>query len=141
MEAKTVQDAFLVIQDQNTHKTNNTERTHYGKYCFGKTPMQTFIEGITVARKYQLQNHETIQPNETDKIPFGCEGEESYVTSDQTSDTFLSDIKTYVRIVLTITGNRNPDRPRHVILPYAYVKPLPPLYAFRQPFYRLPTGS
>lgn len=23
----------------------NTERTHSGKYCFGKTPMQTFIEG------------------------------------------------------------------------------------------------
>lgn len=54
----------------------NSERTHSGKYCFGKTPMQTFIEGITVARKYQLQNQETIKPNETDKIPFGCEGEE-----------------------------------------------------------------
>lgn len=23
----------------------NTQRTHSGKYCFGKTPMQTFIEG------------------------------------------------------------------------------------------------
>ena len=34
----------------------NTQRTHSGKYCFGKTPMQTFIEGIAVARKYQLQN-------------------------------------------------------------------------------------
>lgn len=33
----------------------NTERIHSGKYCFGKTPMQTFIERITVARKYQLQ--------------------------------------------------------------------------------------
>jgi len=32
----------------------NTERTHSGKYCFGKTPMQTFIGGIAVARKYQL---------------------------------------------------------------------------------------
>lgn len=67
----------------------NTERAHSGKYCFGKTPMQTFIEGITVARKYQLQNHETIQPNENDKISFGCEGKESYVTSQQTSDTFF----------------------------------------------------
>ena len=36
----------------------NTQRTHSGKYCFGKTPMQTFIEGIAVARKYQLQNQE-----------------------------------------------------------------------------------
>lgn len=34
----------------------NTERTHSVKYCFGKTSMQTFIERITVVRKYQLQN-------------------------------------------------------------------------------------
>lgn len=67
----------------------NTERTHSGKYCFGKTPMQTFIEGITVAKKYQLQNQETIKPNEVDKTPSGWESEESYVTSQQTSDTFL----------------------------------------------------
>ena len=42
--------------------------------------MQTFIEGITVARKYQLQNQETIQPNEADKTSFGCKSEEMYVT-------------------------------------------------------------
>ncbi len=53
----------------------NTQRTHSGKYCFGKTPMQTFIEGIAVARKYQLQNQEIIKPNEHDKISFGCEDE------------------------------------------------------------------
>ena len=58
----------------------NTQRTHSGKYCFGKTPMQTFIEGIAVARKYQLQNLEMIKPNEHDKISFGCEDEESCVT-------------------------------------------------------------
>ena len=67
----------------------NTGRTHSGKYCFGKTPMQTFCEGIAVARKYQLQNQDTIKPNEHDKISFGCEGEESCVTLQQTSDTFL----------------------------------------------------
>lgn len=50
---------------------------------------KTFIEGLTVARKYQLQNQETIQPNEMDKIPSGCESEESYVISGQTSDTFF----------------------------------------------------
>ncbi len=59
----------------------NTKRTHSGKYCFGKTPMQTFIEGIAVARKYQLQNLEIIKPNETNKTPFGCVYEESYVPS------------------------------------------------------------
>lgn len=57
----------------------NTQRTHSGKYCFGKTPTQTFIEGIAVARKYQLQNLEMIKPNEHDKISFGCEDEESCV--------------------------------------------------------------
>ena len=66
----------------------NTERTHSGKYCFGKTPMQTFIEGITVARKYQLQNQETVKPNEVDKTSFGCESEKSCVTLGQTTDNF-----------------------------------------------------
>ena len=67
----------------------NTERIHSGKYCFGKTPMQTFIEGINVARKYQLQSLEIIQPNEVDKTSFGCESKESSVTSQQTSDSFF----------------------------------------------------
>ncbi len=68
----------------------NTQRTHAGKYCFGKTPMQTFIEGIAVAKKYQLQNQKTIKPNEIDKAPFDCVSEESCVTSQQTSDTFAA---------------------------------------------------
>ncbi len=33
-------------------------------YGFGKTPMQTFIDGIAVAKKYRLQNQELIKPNE-----------------------------------------------------------------------------
>jgi hypothetical protein len=32
----------------------NNERTHSGKYCFGKTPMQTFIDSIDLARNKQL---------------------------------------------------------------------------------------
>ena len=67
----------------------NTERTHSGKYCFGKTPMQTFIEGITVARRYQLQNQEIIKPNEVDKTSFGCESDESCVNSQLSSDSFF----------------------------------------------------
>src|SRR3712207_8956730 len=67
----------------------NTERTHSGKYCCGKTPMQTFIEGITVAKKYQLKNQETIKPNEADKTSFACESERIYVTSQMSSDSFL----------------------------------------------------
>ncbi|EMP02391.1 hypothetical protein LEP1GSC171_0066 [Leptospira santarosai str. HAI1380] len=26
---------------------NNYERTHQGKYCFGKTPIQTFLDAIS----------------------------------------------------------------------------------------------
>ena len=67
----------------------NTQRTHSGKYCFGKTPMQTFIEGIAVARKYKLQNQETIKPNGVNITPSGCESQESCVTSQQTADSFF----------------------------------------------------
>ncbi|RAO76007.1 IS481 family transposase [Dyella jiangningensis] len=32
----------------------NTERTHSGKYCYGKTPMQTLVESASLARDKQL---------------------------------------------------------------------------------------
>jgi transposase InsO family protein len=32
----------------------NTERTHSGKYCYGKTPMQTFLDSIHLAHEKQL---------------------------------------------------------------------------------------
>jgi transposase InsO family protein len=37
----------------------NAERTHSGKYCYGKTPMQTFIESAKLAYDHQLDR---IQP-------------------------------------------------------------------------------
>lgn len=33
----------------------NQERTHSGKYCFGKTPMQTFKDSIPLARQKMLE--------------------------------------------------------------------------------------
>lgn len=33
----------------------NHERTHTGKYCFGKTPMQTFTDSITMAQEKLLE--------------------------------------------------------------------------------------
>jgi hypothetical protein len=33
----------------------NTKRTHQGRWCFGKTPMQTFIDMLPVAREKLLQ--------------------------------------------------------------------------------------
>ncbi len=34
----------------------NNERTHSGKYCYGKTPMQTFIETKKIAKEKLLEN-------------------------------------------------------------------------------------
>jgi len=32
----------------------NEERTHSGKYCFGKTPMQTFLDSLSLAKEKML---------------------------------------------------------------------------------------
>lgn len=36
----------------------NTERTHSGKYCYGKTPMQTFLDSVHLAHEKQLDRTE-----------------------------------------------------------------------------------
>ena len=33
----------------------NTTRTHQGRWCYGKTPMQTFIDTLPVAKEKLLQ--------------------------------------------------------------------------------------
>lgn len=33
----------------------NQDRTHTGKYCFGKTPMQTFNDTIILAKEKMLE--------------------------------------------------------------------------------------
>ena len=37
-------------------KQYNEERPHTGKYCFGKTPMQTFLDSIPLAKEKLLDN-------------------------------------------------------------------------------------
>lgn len=37
-------------------KYYNEERTHGGKYCFGKTPMQTFLDSMPLVREKMLNN-------------------------------------------------------------------------------------
>lgn len=78
----------------------NTQRTHSGKYCFGKTPMQTFLEGMEVARRYQLQDTGKIQPDEQVIGSSGCESENNCVSSQMASDSFLSDSIENVRTSL-----------------------------------------
>ncbi len=37
-------------------KEYNNERTHSGKYCYGRTPMQTFLESLPLAKQKMLQD-------------------------------------------------------------------------------------
>ena len=39
-------DAFLV--------TYNSDRPHQGRWCYGKTPMQTFVDSVPLAQAKQL---------------------------------------------------------------------------------------
>lgn len=45
------------------NKYNNT-RPHSGRYCFGKTPMQTFSESKTLAIEKQLENNFEVRQND-----------------------------------------------------------------------------
>jgi len=44
----------------------NDERTHSGKYCFGKTPTETFIDSLPLAKEKKLDNNlqATIERND-----------------------------------------------------------------------------
>ncbi len=69
----------------------NTERTHSGKYCFGKTPMQTVIEGIAVARRYDIQQQgKQYQQGETQYISTSCATENESLNLSMQSDNFFS---------------------------------------------------
>ena len=35
-------------------KYYNEERTHQGRWCYGKTPMQTFIDTLPIAQEKRL---------------------------------------------------------------------------------------
>jgi transposase InsO family protein len=51
----------------NWMKYYNEERTHSGKYCFGKTPMETFLDTLPLAKEKKLDDslQTTIEENET----------------------------------------------------------------------------
>jgi hypothetical protein len=36
-------------------KEYNEVRTHQGRWCFGKTPMQTFVDTLLLAKEKMLQ--------------------------------------------------------------------------------------
>ena len=53
-------------------KEYNVERTHTGKYCFGKTPMQTFLDSKNIAMEKILDNNlQTTKINESVRLNTG----------------------------------------------------------------------
>jgi hypothetical protein len=46
----------------------NLRRTHSGKYCYGKTPMQTFLDSADLAREKMLDSLRLPAP-ETERSP------------------------------------------------------------------------
>lgn len=47
----------------------NTDRTHSGKYCFGKTPMETFLDSLQIAKEKLLNNIYSKDENQSEKEP------------------------------------------------------------------------
>lgn len=43
----------------------NNERTHSGKYCYGKTPMQTFLDSVELAKEKLINQKDLIFPNQS----------------------------------------------------------------------------
>ncbi len=41
-------------------KDYNENRPHSGKYCYGKTPMQTFLDSVHIAKEKMIGYHETV---------------------------------------------------------------------------------
>lgn len=50
----------------------NYERPHSGKYCYGKTPYQTFLEGKYIALEKNIGNNAYLE-NDVDRNSVGCD--------------------------------------------------------------------
>lgn len=73
----------------------NTRRTHTGRFCFGKTPMETFLTSKHIASEHYLENLlQTKNPDQADTTKSVGAGQDSLLisqktlTSHQISDNF-----------------------------------------------------
>lgn len=63
----------------------NTKRTHTGRFCFGKTPMETFFASKHIASEHYLENlPETNNPDQPDTIKSVGVGQDYLLTSQKT---------------------------------------------------------
>src|SRR5690606_22821700 len=60
----------------------NRDRTHTGKYCFGKTPMQTFMDSIGLAKEKLLEALKEDQIAAYPSLSHSREGEPQSVSGD-----------------------------------------------------------
>ena len=58
----TTLDELQVDLDEYLRKYNN-QRPHSGKYCYGKTPLQTFRESLKIAREINLSQPDLSDSN------------------------------------------------------------------------------
>jgi hypothetical protein len=59
----------LQLDLDNWMRGYNEEREHSGKYCFGKTPMQTFLDSIHLAREKMLDRLTVGDASDTTAAP------------------------------------------------------------------------
>jgi len=70
----------------------NTRRTHSGKYCFGKTPMQTFIENVPIAKEYYIEKRpQTNSPDQAD-IPNNVGDGRDYLLTNPKTPYYMTKI-------------------------------------------------
>jgi Integrase core domain len=51
-------DHIIVLGEMHLRRVLKSEvRTHQGRFCFGKTPMQTFVDATPLAREKSFLNH------------------------------------------------------------------------------------
>ena len=50
----------------------NRTRSHSGKYCYGKTPMQTFLDSVSLAREKMLDSFSTPAPEPSEALRSGA---------------------------------------------------------------------
>ncbi|EEI90686.1 hypothetical protein HMPREF0765_3602 [Sphingobacterium spiritivorum ATCC 33300] len=59
----------------------NQDRTHTGKYCFGKTPLQTFNDTINLAKEKML---ETLKEEQLITYPMQEKQQVAYIDFEET---------------------------------------------------------
>jgi hypothetical protein len=67
LEAKAAQEHLVLTEEQLRDLDQwldeyNRMRPHSGKYCYGKTPMQTFLDSLSLAREKMLDVQLTPAP-------------------------------------------------------------------------------